>query len=228
VLASPDTFRCRRGIALTTSIRTAYLTAAESVATLLADPAIEAAWTRPSALDRFHVSGLAGHLAAQVINVPRVLGAPAHPGAPISLLDHYDQVRWRGADLDEPTNVRIREDGESLAEAGPEKLAKDVADAAASAAAIIAREPADRIVHLAWTGWSLTLDDYLTTRAFEIAVHNDDLAASVGCPTPELPEDVTRPVLDLLVTLAARRHGATAVLRALARAERAPATIAAI
>ncbi len=213
---------------MTASIRTAYLTAAESVATLLADPAVEVAWTRPSALDRFHVSGLAGHLAAQVINVPRVLRGPTHEGAPITLIEHYERARWRGADLDDPTNVRIREDGEELAAAGPAKLAKDVADAAAQVSTILAGEPIDRVVHLAWTGWSLSLDDFLTTRMLEVAVHNDDLAASVGCPTPELPDDVSRPVLDLLVTLASRLHGATALLRALARAERAPATIAAV
>ena len=34
-------------------------------------------------------------------------------------------------------------------------------------------------------------------------------------------------VLDLLTTLAVRRHGATALVRALARPQRAPATVAA-
>jgi hypothetical protein len=62
----------------------------------------------------------------------------------------------------------------------------------------------------------------------EICVHADDLAASVGLPTPEFPPGVTAPVVDLLAQLAAQRHGATAVIRALSRAERAPASIAAI
>ena len=35
------------------------------------------------------------------------------------------------------------------------------------------------------------------------------------------------PVLDLLTTLAVRRHGATALVRTLARPQRAPATVAA-
>jgi len=75
--------------------------------------------------------------------------------------------------------------------------------------------------------WSLTLDDFLVTRMMEITVHSDDLAASVGIPTPELAESVTAPVLDLLVRLSVRRHGQTAVVRALSRAERAPTTISA-
>ena len=77
-------------------------------------------------------------------------------------------------------------------------------------------------------GWGLTLDDFLTTRMLELAVHLDDLAVSVGIATPELPDAAFDPVLILLARLAAGRHGQAALLRALARAERAPAAINAI
>jgi hypothetical protein len=79
-----------------------------------------------------------------------------------------------------------------------------------------------------WVGWALTLDDFLTTRTMELAVHMDDLAVSVGLAAPGLPDDAFDPVLMLLSRLAARRHGQAALLRALARAERAPAAINAI
>ena len=85
-----------------------------------------------------------------------------------------------------------------------------------------------RPVFLPWSGWALTADDFLTTRMMEIAVHNDDLAVSVGLETPQLPVRVMHPVYDLLFVLALRRHGQTAVLRALSRAERAPASISAL
>ena len=58
-------------------------------------------------------------------------------------------------------------------------------------------------------------------------MHSDDLAASVGVETPELPPSVVEPVVELLARLAVHRHGATAVIRTLSRAERAPATISA-
>jgi hypothetical protein len=58
-------------------------------------------------------------------------------------------------------------------------------------------------------------------------VHSDDLALSVGLATPPLPPEVLDPVFTLLTGLAVRRHGPTAVLRALSRSERAPATISA-
>jgi hypothetical protein len=43
-----------------------------------------------------------------------------------------------------------------------------------------------------------------------------------------MPEDVATTVRHLLVDLAAQRHGNQSVIRALARRERAPASIAAI
>ncbi|MDX3106922.1 hypothetical protein [Nonomuraea angiospora] len=61
----------------------------------------------------------------------------------------------------------------------------------------------------------------------ELAVHIDDLAVSAGMETPALPTDATDTVVGILATLAARRRGAVAVLRALTRVERAPATITA-
>jgi hypothetical protein len=61
----------------------------------------------------------------------------------------------------------------------------------------------------------------------ELAVHSDDLAVSVALPTPALPPTAVNAVVDLLTRLSVRRHGATAVLRTLTRAERAPRSIAA-
>ena len=54
----------------------------------------------------------------------------------------------------------------------------------------------------------------------EIVIHVDDLALSVGVQTPEFPAEVFAPVRDLLVGLAVRRHGQSAVISTLARSER--------
>jgi hypothetical protein len=48
----------------------------------------------------------------------------------------------------------------------------------------------------------------------------DDLALSVGVRTPEFPDEVFALVRDLLVRLAVRRHGQSAVISALTRSER--------
>jgi hypothetical protein len=89
-------------------------------------------------------------------------------------------------------------------------------------------EPRDPdVVFISWQGWALPTDDYLTTRMMEMVVHGDDLAASVGVDTPTYPDDVARPVLDLLTGVAVRRHGLTDVVRALSRPQRAPRSISA-
>src|SRR6266545_864919 len=180
-------------------MREAYLLAAESAAILLADPAVAAGWTAPSALAEFTVGGLAEHLAQQILSVPAALDRSEPTGERVSLLGHYERVTWIGADLHADVNVAIRQSGETAAAEGVEALAAP---------------------------WALVLEDFLVTRMMEVAVHPDDLAFSVGVPPPELPACVLDPVLALLSSLAVRRHGAPAVLRALSRAERAPATTA--
>lgn len=211
----------------TGSVRAAYLEAAESAAALLVDPAVTAAWEAPSALAKLSVGGLAGHLARQVTRAQEVVTAdpPAEP--PISLLDHYARSAWVGADLDDDVNVGVRATSEQEAADGVAALATRVGAALGALRVALPAAPADRVVHLPWGPWSLSLDDFLMTRLMEIAVHSDDLAVSVDVPTPPLPAPVLDPVLTLLSQLAVRRHGAIAVLRALSRAERAPATIAA-
>lgn len=208
-------------------VRDEYLAVAWSAAGLLRDPAVEAAWEKPSALAEFSVRGLAGHLAYQVLIVPQVLSQPRPQEQTIALLEHYGRVRWIGAPLDDEFNVGIRRGGEAEAAGGPAALAARVEAAVEELAASLPGQ-VERAVRIPlWGPWSLSLDDMLVTRMMELVVHSDDLAVSVGVATPELPPGAVETVIDLLSRLAVRRHGATAVLRALSRAERAPASIAA-
>jgi hypothetical protein len=208
-------------------IRQAYLDAAAVAVGLLADPAVSGSWEQASALQGFAVSGLAGHLARQITRVPPTVAQEAPVEPPISLLEHYGRSRWVNTDLDSDINVRIRYEGDQEATSGAAALAARARAALDGLPEALLAQPADRVVHLPWGPWSLVLDDFLTTRLLEITVHCDDLAVSVGVDTPPMPPSVLDPVFDLLCRLAARRHGATAVLRALSRAERAPATISA-
>jgi len=204
-----------------------FLVTARAAASLLRDPAVAAAWDQPSALPEFSVRGLAGHLAYQVLALPPILTGPVPQEPTISLLEHYERALWIGTGLDDDINVRIRRGGEQEASDGPQALAARVDSAVEDLADRLAGS-ADRPVRIPlWGPWTLRLGDMLTTRMMELAVHSDDLAVSVGVPTPPLPPGAAQTVVDLLSRLAVRRHGATSVLRALSRAERAPATIAA-
>lgn len=207
----------------------AYFDAATSAADLLADRAVAGAWSGPSALAGFGVGGLAGHLAVQVLNVLTVLAQPLPADAvPLSLEEHYTRVAWRGVDPEAEVNVQIRAGGEDRAQVGPAALVAEVRRAIEELRGRLPAADGAQPVFLPWAGWSLTLDDFLTTRMLEIAVHSDDLAVSVGVPTPQLPVRVLHPVYDILFVLALRRHGHVAMLRALSRAERAPERINAI
>lgn len=208
-------------------IRAAFLVAADSAARLLAEPAVAERWAEPGALPEFRVSGLAGHLGLQVRYVPQLLAGPPPTGPAATLDDHYASAAWIGAAVDDEANVSTRETGERNAAPGAAVLAADIASIAADLRTAFSTVPPDRLVRLGWADRVLTLDDFLLTRTMEIVVHCDDLAVSVGVPTPVLPAEVTDPVLALLTRLAVRRHGALPLVRALTRAERAPSTIAA-
>lgn len=211
-----------------TLLREAYLRAGESAVELLGDPAVAAAWPTESALPGLSVGGLAAHLAGQITFVVRTLDDPIRPAERVELLDHYSRVRWIGADLYAEANVRIREGGETEAVAGASSVVGQAAESLRALRERLPVEPADRVVRPPAGPWGLSLDDFLVTRMMEIVVHSDDLAYSVGLAAPELPTSVVEPVLALLTSLAVRRHGVSALVRALSRAERAPASIAAI
>jgi hypothetical protein len=210
-----------------TDTRDDFLSTARSATDLLREPMVAAAWSMPSALPEFSVGGLAGHLAYQVLAVPQALTEPPSREPTISLLDHYGRVQWIGAALDDEVNVRIRRGGEEAAIEGPAALAARVNAAVRELEEALASAPDLPVRMPLWGPWSLRLDDLLVTRMMELAVHSDDLAVSVGAATPALRQSTVDTVIDLLSRLAVRRHGPTAVLRALSRAERSPATIAA-
>ncbi|HEY0541162.1 MAG TPA: maleylpyruvate isomerase N-terminal domain-containing protein [Actinoallomurus sp.] len=211
-----------------TQIRDHYLTAAAAVAELLAAPEVAAAWHEPSALAKLSVQGLAGHLAGQVFFVSQVLDGPEPTEENISIHEYYARASWIGSDLDDEFNQGIRTMGEKDAADGPAALAAEVATTVRGLRTVLPGAPSRSVRRPSWGPWSLSLDDFVTSRLLEIAVHSDDLAYSVGVPTPALPAEAVETVVDLLSRIALRRHGATSVLRGLSRSERAPASISAL
>jgi Mycothiol maleylpyruvate isomerase N-terminal domain len=119
---------------------------------------------------------------------------------------------------DDPPNDRSADDAEAAH--GAAALADRTAQALEAVRRLLAAGTARDVVLIPWQGWSLRRDDFLLTRMLEIVVHADDLALSTGVRTPEFPDQVFAPVRDLLVRLAAKRHGQSAVISALTRSER--------
>lgn len=209
-----------------TQIRQDFITVSKSAVALINHPTVAMKWGEPSALEDFSVGGLAAHLTNQIFHIAQA--EPSSGGTPLSLVEYFGAASWVGRDASHEVNVGIRSRSEEAATDGVRSLADRVSVVLVQVESIVEAAPADRVVHLPSGDWNLTFDDFLTTRLLELVVHSDDLAVSVDLPTPPIPESAALTAIDLLSRLALRHHGATAVIRALSRRERAPATIAAL
>jgi hypothetical protein len=151
----------------------------------------------------------------------------AQPEPPIPLLSHYERASWVKAAPGDEVNVAIRDSGNEQAQAGRDAVLAQSRSGIDELPALLAAPRDPDTIHIPWQGWSLTTTDFLTTRMMELVVHGDDLASSVGLDTPTHSEGVIAPVLALLTGISARRHGQAALVRALARPQRAPGSVSA-
>jgi len=205
-----------------------FETSAGLACQLATRPEVAARWSDESVCEGMTIGGLAHHLVAQVSNAVSILGGPPSELAPITLAEHYRRAAWVRADLDEQANTGIRDGANLEAESGPEALAERVTEGLAGLpAALAAAEDGPDSRLIPWQGWALTAHDLMVTRLMELVVHSDDLAASLDVESPQFPGDVVAAVLTLLTGVAVQRHGQTAVVRALARPQRAPGQISA-
>jgi hypothetical protein len=176
-------------------------------------------WLRPSVLPKMSVGALACHLGRQVVRAAELLPRATDVPPLESVDEHYHRAAWvTSTSPDDPPNDRSTD--EASAELGAALLADRSAEALDTVRRLLADGTARDVVLIPWQGWSLRRDDFLLTRMLEIVVHSDDLALSAGVPTPAFPGEVFAPVRDLLVRLAVRRHGQSAVISALTRSER--------
>ncbi len=204
---------------------------ARVAADLIRHPSVSERWAHESACAGMTVGGLANHLAGQAANVVLLFAAAPHDEPPITVLEHYRRAAWVHTGLDSEANVGVRASADEYAASGPadlgERVAADLAALPATLAPLLAGERHPDTVLIPWQGWSLSSADFVLTRAMEVLVHADDLAASVGVETPVFPDEAADAVLALLASVAAERHGQGAVLRALSRPQRAPESVSA-
>ncbi|KAA1400279.1 maleylpyruvate isomerase N-terminal domain-containing protein [Aeromicrobium ginsengisoli] len=207
--------------------RTEFVDACHVAFRLAGRPEMAEAWDTESACNGMTVGGLTHHLVSQIRHVARFLGEPPTTDDPIPLLAHYERAEWVTADADDEANTSIRDGGNEAAAAGRDAVLAEVAPLLDQLPDVL-RTPRDPdTIFIPWQGWALTTDDFLITRAMELMVHSDDLAASVGLPTPEFPGSIAADVIGLLGGVAVRRHGQAAVIRGLSRPQRAPVSISA-
>ncbi|MEO6605827.1 MAG: hypothetical protein ABIN55_09460 [Aeromicrobium sp.] len=207
--------------------RSAFVNACHTAFSLASDSAVAKAWNKESACADMTVGGLAHHLLGQAGHVVSHLDAPPTTEPPIALLDHYARADWVQADHDDEANASVRESDNESAKVGHGTVLAQAAMSLAHLPELLAVPRSPDYIFIPWQGWALTTDDFLVTRSMELVVHSDDLAASVGLPTPEFPDSIVKHVVRLLSGVALQRHGQEAVVRGLSRPQRAPDSISA-
>ena len=205
-----------------TDVRALVVEAVEAAADVIADAATADRWDEPSALEGMTVGALAAHLVRAA-------------GATIAYLDRtpVDQrpedelltpVTYFRAAVEAPIHDQIKDVSADEAAVGHEAIAEKCRRLAGDLATRLAAEPDDRLL-AALGGRMLTLDDFCRTRLIEVLLHIDDLAASTGASRPDLDPRGPAEIIDICMGIGVDRHGAWGVLAALARAERAPASV---
>lgn len=185
---------------------TLFLQTAESFAALLGR--VEEDQWDATGLGSWSVRSLAGHTARAILTVESYLGQdePGEVTIP-SAAAYYDSVLEQFTD-----HASIEARG---VEAGlwlGEDPVGQVLEAIARTKALIASQPADRIVSIG--GMGIRLDEYLRTRVVELTVHSIDLARAIGVPA-EPPTEAVATAVALLSGTAVHKGLGEVLLMAL-------------
>ena len=205
-------------------VRSAFLSTAGVARELIASPSVGTRWDEPSALDRMTVGALAAHLARAVLTLQQYMALPLPDDAsePLTAAQYFAAALT--SDIDDDLNRGIRARSDDAAASGQAAVLANLDAALASVTASLGEAPAD--AQVAVFGVALmSLDEYVVTRLLELVVHLDDLAVSLGVDTPAVDVQAVHLVTQCFVGVARIRNGDVAVIRALARRERAPATV---
>lgn len=191
---------------------------------VMAEHAVAARWTRPSALPGLTTGGLAGHLYAAIRRFEVALDEDVvGPQTVLALPEFYGLNRVEEpAELDAGWHPLLREDAERRASYGPQAVVGRFTELVDRLGERLARERPDRLIPV-WTvpGGVTALEAYVATRVVELVVHVDDLAVSADLPPLSVPHAAASCVVDVFVDMARHRGGDLAVIRAFARRERA-------
>ncbi|MGP0031768.1 MAG: maleylpyruvate isomerase N-terminal domain-containing protein [Acidimicrobiales bacterium] len=203
----------------------AYLGAVDWLALVLGHPEVAAAWTEPSALNRYSVGGVAAHAVyGGVVRTVQYLQEPEPAsGSSVTVPAFYGPNRMADPDQDDELFVTLRAGAEKIARRGPDALLAICRNAGAELSVLLPGADAGRAVPvLRVPGGTVPLRGYLRTRLLEIVVHGDDLVASVpGLGLPAPPAPAVEACLALCVELARAQLGDLDALRAFTRSERA-------
>lgn len=207
---------------MTTDAET-FLGAADAGRRLLDVEGLAERWEEPSSLDRMTMGELAAHLSRAVTLVTRYLDTPAEPPYRDAAGYFFALVPVADTDLDSELAVAVRDRARREAGSGLDAVRRAWDEARADLPGRLDPAVLDRAISV--LGSATRVGEYLTTRLVELVVHSDDLAVSLGEPTPEFSADAIESVTACLTALAALRSSPLEVIRAMTRRERAGADV---
>jgi hypothetical protein len=202
----------------------AFIATGMDLLELVARPEVEEMWNEPSALEMWSVRTLVGHAVGPLELILTDCEQP-EPATP----------RFRG--IVEYTRMARLEKREDL-DLEAHHLIKVMADERAAKGRDHVVETATRWVEeLKWMLPAMDPNKHVylprmppmagplammvMNRTMELTVHMDDLAVSVGLPTPPIRPEAGAMALTVLMSVARRANGDLEILRAMARQERA-------
>lgn len=211
-------------------VATAFREAAEAFGEIVARPEVGQAWEQPSALEGYSVGAIVGHVNAGIGWLGPLLEAPVQPDLRLSPRDdflafvHGLKIGPDDADRN-PVHDIVGDQAERAARHGWESNRDKFRGLAERLIARLEGESSDRLLDLRPTvPLVVRLGDFLPTRVLELVVHGDDLATSVGFDA-RLPASAATVTIDVMLAIARAVHGDLAVIRALARRERASSAV---
>ena len=200
-------------------VRHAFLDAAASAVELVHHSQVEAHWDEPGACEGMTVGGIASHLIKSGISMLEACLDEPEPEPSGRVLTPGRFYSGQSLDLGHEAHRSIRDSANADARIGAIALRAEADTAVAVLTDQLAGAGDERLV-LVLGRFTMTLDGLITTRLVELLAHSDDLATSLDL-TYDPPAQALTIVSSCLIDVARRRHGDRALLRALARGDRA-------
>ena len=191
---------------------------------LVSQPEVAAQWDQPSALERMSVGAVAAHGLGILEHILNDCERP-EPATPrfLGIVEYT-----RAARLDKRED--LNSEGHAMLIGGAERQAAEGVESLLTSAAgwleqlrwmLPAMDPNKHVYLPRLPPMSGPLAMMIANRTVELTVHMDDLAVSVGLPTPPITPEAGAMALTVLTSVARRMNTDLEVIRVMARAERA-------
>lgn len=202
----------------------AFLATSDDFLQLVRRTEVEASWFAPSALEGMSVGAIVTHTLGSLEDVllhcerpepstPRLLGIVEYTR--MARLDKREDLAFEGHRL-------IIDGSEHRAAEGPTPVIERMTSVLESLRWVLpAMDPAKRVYLPRLPPMAGLMAMIVANRTNEVIVHMDDVAVSVGLPTPPIRPAAAAMAVSVLVSVARKSNSDLEFIRALARAERA-------